>query len=373
MNNQESSFVNPEQRSYEPRNINADPREQRQRYAETYGDYAQQQMGGKIRPPRRRRRAPWLLLILLLVLVLAAGGVMSRVNTFTSNQKVIETHSFANISHPKLVIQGDSGTVHIHSGGSGNAVIVQVTKQEVGVGVANMNDLQVNYTQNGSTINIETQSQNDFFFGSRQIDLDITAPNASDLVVSTGSGDVQIDNINGPMTIKTGSGSIQSNSGNGQVTMITGSGSVTASNINGQVTLKAGSGSINATNVSGQMSLSTGSGSINAGNINGQVTLVAGSGRIQVSDAKLNGQSILRTGSGSIVFAGSIDPNGNYTFDTGSGSIDATLPTSSAFALDVSSGSGTIHNDFGNPTVGNDPRAPLRLHTGSGSISLHKN
>lgn len=343
MSHQESSFMEPERRVYEARNINNDPREQRQNHQsespQTYGESGQQQMGEKLRTSRERRpRRGWIfLLVALLLIVLIIGGVVSQASSFASSLSSTATHSFSGVAHPKLVIQDDSGTVHVHTGGSGDSVTVSETKFVRGIGPLSLDGMQVNYTNNGNTINIVAQSGNGIvFFGGRGIDLDITTPNTSDLVINNGSGRVEIDDINGPVTVKTDSGRID------------------ASNLNGPVTL------------------ATGSGSINASGINGQAIITTESGRIAVTDAKLSGQSVVRTDSGPIKFSGSIDPAGSYQFQTGSGSIDATLPTSSAFNLSASTGSGAINNEFGSTTVGNDPRAALRMQTGSGSISLHK-
>ncbi|HEU5227179.1 MAG TPA: DUF4097 family beta strand repeat-containing protein [Ktedonobacteraceae bacterium] len=344
MNHQESSFMEPERRVYEARNINTDPREQRQQYQsenpQMYGGSGQQQqMGEKPRTSRERRpRRGWIfLLVVLLLIVLVAGGVVSLASSFVSSLSSTGTHSFSGIAHPKLVIQDDSGTIHVHTGGSGDAVTVSETKFVRGIGPLSLDGMHVDYTKNGNTISIVAQSGNGaLFFGSRDIDLDITVPTVSDLSIHNGSGQVEVDDINGSVVAKTGSGSIN------------------ASNLNGPVTLE------------------TGSGSINASGINGQAIITTGSGSIEVTDAKLSGQSVVKTDSGPIKFSGSIDPAGSYQFETGSGSIDATLPTSSAFKLNASTGSGDVTNDFGSTAVGNDPRAALRMQTGSGSISLHK-
>src|SRR5437660_5926117 len=357
MSKQESSFAEHERRVYEARNVNNDPRQQQREYPQSYGGFGQQQqMGEKLRAPRTcRPRRPWLLLLLLVLILLVGSGILSQAGAFTSTQQSTNTHSIPSVGHPRLVIQDDNGTVHLHTG-SGDSVTVTETKQVTGIGPVNLNDMHVDYAQDGNTIDITAKNGfAPFFLGDRSIDLDITVPNTSDVVITSGSGEVEVDNITG------------------QVKVDTGSGSITANNLNGPITLKTGSGEIAANNLNGPTTLHTGSGSITVGGLIGQANVSTGRGRVEITEAKLSGQSSVKTGNGSIEFTGSIDPTGSYQFETGSGEIGVTLPATSAFNLDVSTGSGSINNAFGSTTVGNDPRAALRLHTGSGSISLQKN
>jgi len=363
MSNQESSFTESERRVYEARNVNNDPREREQQYQREYtqtygGSGQQQQMGEKLYAPRNRRprRGLLLALVLLVLVLLAGGGLLSQAGNFASTQQSTQTHSIVSTGHPRLVIHDDSGTVHIHTGGNSSSVVITETKHITGIGSVSLNDMHVDYSGNGNTIDITAQNSfAPFFIGDRSIDLDITAPSTSDVVMTSGSGEVEVENITGQVTVDTGSGSIN------------------ASNLNGPISLKTGSGSIDASNLNGPTTLKTGSGSVTVGGLIGQANVDTGSGQVEITGAKLSGQSIMKTGSGSIKFSGSIDPAGSYHFETGSGDISATLPATSAFNLDVSTGSGSVNNEFGSTTVGNNPRAALQLHTGSGSISLQKN
>ena len=329
MSNQE--FTNPEEpQAYEPRNINTDPREQGQGPPQQepmaggfYNGLEQQQMGGaKLRPQRRRRRALWFLPILLLVVVLAIGAVVSRTGSFQSHSSrdSLPVGTFTVSGIPTLVIHDDTGVIHIHTGSAGDAtIIVNVTRHGTGMMGANGNDMHVNYTQNGNTIDINAQAgSNGMSSGDRSIDLDITTPNASNIQADTGSGTVDL------------------------------------SGVTGQITAESGSGDIHVDNISGQ------------------ITLTTGSGGIEANHTALKEQSQFKTGSGSIQFEGSIDPQGNYGFETGSGSIDVTLPSNSTFHLEPSTGSGSVNNEFGSNDVGNEPRPTLTLETGSGSINLYK-
>ncbi len=121
-----------------------------------------------------------------------------------------------------------------------------------------------------------------------------------------------------------------------------------------------------------QLQLQTGAGGIQIEGINGQVNAKTGSGSPSVSQARLNGNSHLSTGSGAISFDGALDPNGTYRFDTGSGSVHLTVPANSSLRLDLHTGFGSIDNSFGSNETGSPPRASVLIQTGSGRITITK-
>jgi hypothetical protein len=354
MNMQEPSFYDKQQKNTDPalepyyaglgaRNVNADPREQRQitpeqEYQEGYTGQepysgSGQMMEGKIRPEQRRKRGVgWAILLLVLAVLLGLGLLFSQVGAAGSSSSN-QTRTFAVSGIPKLVVHDGSGTVHIHTG-AGNAVTVQATKHATGFG-ANTNNIDVNYSQHGNEVDVSV-NQSFNFLSINNVDLDVTLPTNANMQVETGSGDVE------------------------------------ATGVNGQAALETGSGDITTTDVSGQVSLKTGSGTISTDGLNGQVTITTGSGDVEVKRGALSGNSLLKTGSGDISYNGSLNPSGSYHFDTGSGTVNLTLPASSAFHLHTSTGSGEVNNDFGSTDVGTGQRSDLSISTGSGDINLQQ-
>lgn len=304
---------------YDARTVNRDPREQS--FPGEYSGAGQQMMMGEklVAQAPRRRRASWLWLLLVLVILLVAGGAIrgaaSRVgSSYTSSYTSSQTRTFQLAgTHPKLLIQDDSGRVQIHAGGTGNSIVVHETESARGFGNPKAN---ISYTQRDDIVNINTNDRS--FVGSERVDLDITVPTTTDLEVQADSGNVDITGDNGQVVVRTDSGSITAN------------------------------------------------------NISGQVTLQSDSGTIAVRQGQLQGHSILHNSSGSISFDGSLDAQGNYDVRTDSGSVDMTLSPSSAFRLQTGTDSGSINNDFGSNSVGNGQQAPLSIHTDSGSIDIHK-
>jgi DUF4097 and DUF4098 domain-containing protein YvlB len=174
------------------------------------------------------------------------------------------------------------------------------------------------------------------------IDYEITTPKGTDLAANSGSGDIRVEDLNGPGRLNTGSGSIEASGLNGRVVLETGSGDIRA-------------GMLTPTSVKAH----TGSGSIRLKEVQGELNAETGSGDIEVQ-----GQ-----------------PTSSWRLDTGSGSV--TLDTgSSHFTLDAQTGSGSVHSDPPISTHGSFERhhitgdingggSTVRVQTGSGDIRIH--
>jgi len=391
MSNQEMQFADPDwkpsqqldaktspqaREAYNPQPINADPREQSQwresppsppqqgvysglpPYA---GSTPQQRPAGDFRQQRYSRRGrgrgPWFWIILAIIfLSLASGGFRSMKGFgngfhFGNDQAVqpVETHDYAVNGQSTVVINDTSGTIHVSVGGKGTDVFIQATKQNGFFG--NPNDIKVDYSQNGNTINASVPGG-----APGSVDFEITVPQGTDLQLNTISGDINVEGVSGQMALTTTSGDIHTtNDGmTGASKIVTNSGDVTAT----QDTLS------------------------------GQTTITTTSGGITASQDTLKDQATMITNSGDINFDGTIDTNGTYQFRSVSGTIDVTVPGTSVFHLDASTTSGSIDFpgasvQFNNPgsgetasgNVGGNPqsqRATVTIHSESGDIKLHQ-
>ncbi len=330
MSNQEQQFYNsehyppPQQQQgqyYEERsNVNVDPREQQQQMMYSGHEYYTGP-GEKLQPqmPRRRRkgfRLFWLAPVVLLFLIGAMGYGFGHHARFAGYSKDSGMSRFFTVTAPKLVVNDNVVSVHIHSNGDNsnskeaNGVTIQVEKSN-----SSEPDPVIDFDKGSGTITIRATEQG---FNSDSIDIDITTPRTSD---------VQLNDSNGSVTIEGITGNIDAHTANGSVT---------------------------------------------ADNIAGQATLSAASGSVDVSDSQLSGTSSLHSNDGSISYKGSLDIHSTYTFVTDNGSVNVSLPNDAAFDLKAYSGSGSINNDFGSYTVGGGTRASLTLHTGDGSVNIHK-
>jgi DUF4097 and DUF4098 domain-containing protein YvlB len=261
------------------------------------------------------------------------------------------SRSFHVAEYLQLVIKGHNSNVNIHTG---NAGTVTVTTSVHGNNLAQTsNNVTIQYAQS-----IDKQGHDHLSVAtnppSSDIDYNITVPASTQVRVEVASGSIAIDGING-VTISTGGGNLDIEDIRGSVHAHTESGDITARAINGQMQMESVNGSIRATNINGQLQAAT------------------QNGDVVVGGATLDGQSTLETTNGSVHFEGTIDPQGTYKMMTNRGNIDLILPANAAFQLDARTYSGSIHNAFSNTVVGTAPQAPLMIDIGNGgSITINK-
>jgi Putative adhesin len=365
MSNQEMQFADPdwkpsqpleeeansqERKASVPQPINADPREQSQWrtappsppqqgvYAglPPYAGTAPQQMqGGDYRQPqyRRRGRSPWFWIILAIIIISLMSGSFGSFNSsrFGFGRGPIEQSYHYTVSgQPTLVINDASGKIRIVAGSSNSDVTIQAIKQSNFFG--NPKDMQVTPSQVGNTITANVQGS-----GPDSVSFEVTVPQGTNVQLRTDSGDVDIEGVNGQMTLTTNSGDI------------------VASN----------------------------------DTVNGRSTITTNSGDITARQTALSDQATMGTNSGDIDFDGTIGTSGTYQFQTDSGSVNLTLAPTSAFHIDASTNSGSIgdfpgvvvqKNDQGSGAkasgdVGGSsqgPSAKVTITTGSGDINLHQ-
>jgi hypothetical protein len=210
----------------------------------------------------------------------------------------------------------------------------------------------------------------------------IEAPAQTQLTASSGSGDVTTEGFRGPVKASSGSGDVRASDIGDELSASTGSGDVRIESVHGNVHISTGSGGIQAMGITGSFYLSTGSGDIRlteveagAGSAGGKVS--TGSGSVQVSG--INGSVRIGTGSGDITAQGRA--TGDWSLETGSGTVVVRLPSQASFNLDAHTDSGEIHTrrsvtmqgTFGKGTLRGTVGSggPLvRLRTGSGDIEI---
>lgn len=128
------------------------------------------------------------------------------------------------------------------------------------------------------------------------------------------------------------------------------------------------------------LELVTNMGSISVQNVDGQMKLQADAGSIQAAQVHLHGKSVLKTDAGTITFAGSLDPNGDYKLSTDLGNISATLPVGSSFSLNAKTDLGTVTTNLplaqqkrtkASGQVGSGPYPKLKIETDVGSVQVY--
>ena len=249
---------------------------------------------------------------------------------------------------PNVSVSTGSGYIHLRPG-SDNQVHV-AAHLHAGNGWFGNGDVESRIAQIVSHPPI-VQNGNDIVLGERHsgdlyrnisIDYEVTLPRDSAIEASTGSGDVELQDVGSRFKGSSGSGSVR------------------ARNVHGPANLETGSGDIElAVNAPGDVRAQTGSGSIRLNGLSGGLKAGTGSGDIEVSG----------------------NPTSDWKLDTGSGSVRLNLGSSARFTLNASTGSGTIrtqqpismqgdlnrHHVMGSVNGGGPT---LRINTGSGDVEI---
>jgi hypothetical protein len=356
--------------------INKDPREQagqQQRQAAYYDESAYEQgyvgngpynlSGDKLRP-RQQSLQYWQVGVIAAIAFfvgLTMGGFLNilvgllfgllglAVAAFFILQfgfqraQVLPARTFTISERANLVVRNPSGTVRIRRSSSVNTVEVRATihtnslfsSNKVGGLAYQQQDAQtadggqssswntppVFYQQQGDQITVTAnEGQKAFWSGVTHVNLEILAPEVSDVDYNGSAGTINLDDVSGQMRLKTSAGTIH----------------------------------------------------VSHSRFEGNSSLITNAGTIHMERAHLQGDTRLETNAGTIHYDGSLEPGGHYSMLTNAGTIDAILPSNSSFTLQAATDLGTVNNEFGGITVGNAPHAQLSLRTNLGTIKVSK-
>jgi hypothetical protein len=226
-------------------------------------------------PPRRPLRWPWIVLTCVLLFLLVSGGLAVLFGSFGVagyTSSATETQTFTVSTYPTLVLNNDTGSIHVRAAPSGNVISIQATKH--GSPWANLNDLQVSYAQTTATNTVAvtvTRSNVGTVFSALSVDFDVTVPSSVALQLKTNTGSIDVSGVSGQMMLSSNTGSLQVSGGTvkGNTSLVTNTGSVTfngAITESGAYTFTTDTGSVNVTLPAGSVfhvDASTTTGSIN--------------------------------------------------------------------------------------------------------------
>jgi len=132
--------------------------------------------------------------------------------------------------------------------------------------------------------------------------------------------------------------------------------------------IKNGSGDLDVDGIQGELEFKLGSGDVKVAATVTDLDGTSGSGDIKVSG--LTGNVKLKTGSGDIDLSYASPPRpGKLKVNSGSGDITIYIPEGSSILTDLSTGSGMIYNE-----IGDSSGAPFKIimKSGSGDLSIKK-
>jgi DUF4097 and DUF4098 domain-containing protein YvlB len=195
---------------------------------------------------------------------------------------------------------------------------------------------------------------------------DVSVPRGSRLILEAVSGDV---------TAKGSQGEIEASSVSGDVDVTDGERAVSAESVSGNVHAAQVNGSLRAETVSGDLRVENVKGDLEGSSVSGNIRMVG----VQSKDVRTE------TVSGDIIYNGTIEPAGRYSFESHSGTLRLNIPRGAGAQFSVETFSGDLQTDFpvtirgGQPlrregrvefTIG-DGRAKVTAQTFSGSIVIN--
>jgi DUF4097 and DUF4098 domain-containing protein YvlB len=202
------------------------------------------------------------------------------------------------------------------------------------------------------------------------LDIVVTVPTGSMLEVKAESADVTATGTFGEALITTGSGQVEIDDVTGSAKLKSGSGAVRARRVGKALMAGTGSGDISVDHSGRSATLSVGSGDIRIGEVSGETVTKTGSGDVEVE--RLGGTLVTKTGSGNLVVhqarSGAVRAKG------ASGNISIGVVEGTAAWLDVSTLTGRFVQELeesGAPSDGQE-RVEIVAHTVSGDLRVHR-
>jgi len=156
---------------------------------------------------------------------------------------------------------------------------------------------------------------------------EVSVPRGSRLILEAVSGDVSASGSQGEIEATSVSGDVDVANGVREVSVESVSGSAHAAQINGNLRAESVSGDVRVENVTGN---------VEASSVSGSIRLIG----VQSKDVRTE------TVSGDVVYSGSIEPGGRYSFESHSGNVRLTIPRGAGAQFSVETFSGDITTDF---------------------------
>ncbi|MDQ6768501.1 MAG: DUF4097 family beta strand repeat-containing protein [Gemmatimonadota bacterium] len=185
--------------------------------------------------------------------------------------------------------------------------------------------LRLSSTPTRLTLRVESEGERGRARG--EASYDVSVPRGTRLRLQAVSGSVTASGSQGEISATTVGGAIDVSGGRRQVALESVSGSVRASQLSGELRAQSVSGNVRAENVSGRLEATT---------ISGTIRLIG----LRANDIRAE------TASGDIVYAGRVATGATYDFESHSGTIRLTVPSSSGAQFSLEAFRGTVQTDF---------------------------
>lgn len=287
-----------------------------------------------------------------------------------------------NVNGPvQLEVATGSGDVHVAIGTAGQVQVhgvIHARGWSDADAQEELNRIESNppVSQDNNLIRVGATRSNT---GSTSIDYTISVPANTELHCRTGSGDVDVNGIQGPASFTSGSGDIVASGIGNDIQAAAGSGNVKIFGVQGQTQVTTGSGDIAVHDTKGAARLHSGSGDVILENPSDRVVAETGSGDITVNGASADLR--VRTGSGTLSIGGNPGAMNYWDIHASSGDVVLRIPSDASFELHAHTGSGDIETKIPivmEATAGKhelrarigDGKARVEVQTSSGNITL---
>ncbi|MCA1616166.1 MAG: DUF4097 family beta strand repeat-containing protein [Acidobacteria bacterium] len=160
-----------------------------------------------------------------------------------------------------------------------------------------------------------------------EIHLDVKVPRYAELAtISVGSGDFNVSNLDGPVTVETRGGNVTA-SRVGALTVRSRGGDVSVDGVEGMVYVVANSGDITVRNAASEVRATTNNGDINVACARGRVDVSTAHGKIGLSN--IGGDVDAVTTNSDINYTGAITDGGRYRLKSMEGRVIMSIPDNS--------------------------------------------
>jgi DUF4097 and DUF4098 domain-containing protein YvlB len=232
--------------------------------------------------------------------------------------------------------------------------------------------------QSENLIQISARPPAGLSLGSFVANYSMTTPSDTEVHADSGSGDIRVAGIRGPVELATGSGKVTAEQIGGDARARAGSGEIVLREIGGEADASTGSGSITLADVASETRARSGSGDITIRNPRGTVTVKTGKGDIHIAGASDDVSA--HGGLGDLTLEGSPRPAAYWELHTGVGDITLRVPPNASFRLHAHAGLGEIRSELPGLRVEHSRHnfrgqlgnggARIEIETGAGDIRI---